>query len=280
MIAFVNDQFIEQDKATLGIGDLSIQRGYGIFDFLRIGNFVPLFMDDHLNRFYNSAEALRLKPLYTRDEIKSIIGEMARRNNMPEAGFKMILTGGYSPDGYELAPPNFLIIQMPVQLSSPDSFAKGMKIITHEYLRDMPSIKTISYLMGVYLQDKLKQHQADDVLYHKDGCVLEFPRSNVFIVTKDKTVMTAKENVLHGITRMKVLELSAKKYRTKEGPVSVEELKNAAEVFLTSSTKRVFPVLAIDNVRVGDGKPGAVTTDLYHSFLKMEKELLEKQTLT
>jgi D-alanine transaminase/branched-chain amino acid aminotransferase len=189
----------------------------------------------------------------------------------------MILTGGYSPDGYGLSFPNFIVIQQPVQMPGLEKFDEGLKIILHEYLRDLPHVKSINYLMGVYLQDKVQHHKADDVLYHHDGCILEFPRSNVFVVTKDEAVITPIKNVLHGITRMKILELAREKYTVEERLVTVDELRNAAEVFLTSTTKRILPVLSIDGKTVGNGKPGKITALLYKSFIDMEKALLPKQ---
>lgn len=274
MIAFINNQFVEESKATLGITDLSIQRGYGVFDFFRTSNFIPLFLDDYLDRFFKSAVALRLQPRHSREELKKIIGEMIRQNKIADAGFRMILTGGYSTDSYEPASPNFIIIRERIQMSDKEKFDKGINIILHEYMRDLPRAKSINYLMGVYLQQKVKQQKADDVLYYKDNCILEFPRSNVFVVTKDRTVVTPAENVLHGITRLKVLELARKKYSVEERAITKEELRNAAEVFLTSTTKRIIPVLTIDNKIVGNGKPGEITISLYESFLKMEKSLI------
>lgn len=273
MIAFVNNLFIEESKATLGITDLSIQRGYGIFDFFRTSNYVPLFLDNYLDRFFKSAGALRLQSPHSREELKNIISEMIRKNKVPDSGFKMILTGGYSSDGYELSSPNFMIIQQPVQLPGIEKFDKGLKIILYEYMRDLPYAKSINYLMGVYLQDKIQQHKADDVLYHKDGNILEFPRSNVFIVTKEHTVVTPTENVLHGITRMKVIEMAGKQFKVEERAITVDELRNAAEVFLTSTTKPILPVLTIDNKMVGFGKPGEITTSLHQAFFEMEKAL-------
>lgn len=274
MIAFVNNQFIEESKATLGISDLSIQRGYGVFDFFRTSNFTPLFLDDYLDRFFTSAATLRLQPMHSKKELKKIIGEMIRQNNIADASFRLILTGGYSGDSYQPASPNFIIIQQAVQLPGNENFIKGIKIILHEYMRDLPTAKSINYLMGVYLQEKVKQKEADDVLYHKDGCVLEFPRSNVFVVTKDGKVVTPAENVLKGITRKKVLELARQKYTVEERAVTIDELKNAAEVFLTSTTKRIIPVLSIDNTEIGDGKPGKITAFLLQAFLKMEANLI------
>lgn len=274
MIAFVNNEFIEEEKASLGITDLSIQRGYGVFDFFRTNNHIPLFIDDYLDRFFKSARTLRLQPRHSREEIKNIISEMIRQNKTPDSGFKMILTGGYSVDGYSLLSSNFIITQQPVQLPGIENFEKGLKIILHEYLRDLPATKSINYLMAVYLQDKIRQHKADDVLYYNNDCILEFPRSNVFIVTKDQTVVTPSKNVLHGITRMKVLELARKKYTVEERSITVDELKNAAEVFLTSTTKPILPVLTIDDKIFGNGKPGEITTSLQQAFLKMEKALI------
>lgn len=274
MIVFVNNEFIEEEKATLGISDLSIQRGYGVFDFFRTSNFIPLFLDDYLNRFFKSAAALRLQPAHTKEELKQIIEEINKQNKIADGGFKMILTGGYSYDGYTLSSPNFLITQQPVQVSDKENFNKGIKIILHEYLRDFPEAKSINYLMGVYLQEKIRQQKADDVLYYKDGYISEFPRSNVFVVTKDQIVVTPARNVLQGITRMKVLELADKHYTVEERAITVDELKNAAEVFLTSTTKRILPVVSVDDIVVGDGKPGEITTSLYKAFLKMEMELI------
>ncbi len=274
MIAFINNQFIEEEKVTLGITDLSIQRGYGVFDFFRAGNNIPLFIDNHLDRFFNSAAMLRLQVPHSKEEIKDIISEMIKRNKMPESSFRLVLTGGYSPDYYELSSPNFIIIQQPVQMSGKEKFDQGSKIILYEYLRDLPQAKSINYLMGVYLQHELQQQKADDVLYYKDGHVLEFPRSNVFAVSKNGTVITPADNVLHGVTRMKVLEIAREKYAVEERAVTVDELKDAAEVFLTNTTKRLQPVLSIDGKTVGNGKPGEITTSLYKSFLKMEKALI------
>ena len=275
MIAFINNQFIEEEKISLGITDLSIQRGYGVFDFFRAANNIPLFINDHLDRFFHSAAMLRLPVPHTKEEIKDIIAEMAEKNNTPNSSFRLVLTGGYSPDYYKLSSPNFIILQQPVHLADKEDFDKGIKIILYEHMREFPQAKSINYLMGVYLQQELRQCQADDVLYYKDNNILEFPRSNVFAVTKDSTVITPADNVLHGITRMKVLQLAREKYKVEERAITVDELKNAAEVFLTNTTKRIIPVIEIDGKIVNNRKPGEITADLYNTFLKMENNLRE-----
>src|SRR4051812_35758342 len=226
MIAFVNDHFLEEEHAFVGIGDLSIQRGYGIFDFFRTVNYVPLFIDDYIERFFSSAEQLRLKLPYSREELKRIIFQLLNKNRIATSGIKMILTGGYSPDGFQPGTPNLIITQHPVEIPSEQHFEKGLRIMLHEYLRDIPTAKSINYLMAIYLREELTRRNADDVLYYRDNQVFEFPRANVFLVTKDKTVVTPSENVLPGITRKKVLEIGGEQFATEERPISVAEMKS------------------------------------------------------
>ncbi|GEO10612.1 aminotransferase class IV [Segetibacter aerophilus] len=279
MIVFINDRFIDEKEASIGISDLSVQRGFGIFDFFRTYRYVPLFLDDYLDRFFNSATLLSLQPRHTREELKTIIYEMIDRNQIETSGFKLILTGGYSQDGFEPGTPNFIMTQQPVEISSEEKFEKGIRIILHEYLRDVPEVKSINYLMAIYLQNRLVEQKADDVLYHQNGEVLEFPRSNVFIVTKEGAVVTPGKNVLHGITRKKVLHIAGRNYKAEERTVTLEDLKNASEVFLTSSTKRLLPVLEIDDVIVGNGKPGKITRELYTAFKQLEEEYYKHEKL-
>jgi branched-chain amino acid aminotransferase len=270
MIAFINNEFLEVEDAKLHVGDLAIQRGYGVFDFLRTRNNVPLFLDDYIERFFKSAIGLRLEPLHSKEKTKEIIHELIRRNNIPQSGIKIMLTGGYSVDMFHSDSTNFIALQQPLNLPSQEKFDKGLKIILHEYMRDLPALKSINYLMAIYLQDRVEQQNADDVLYYKHDHILEFPRSNVFVVTKEQTVVTPSENVLHGITRKKVIELAHKEYKVEERPVSVTELQQASEIFVTSTTKRILPVAQVDDIIIGNGTPGAVTTNLYNKFLELE----------
>jgi len=277
MLAYINHQFIEEEKATLQVSDLAIQRGFGIFDFFRTRNYIPLFLEDYLDRFFNSAASLRLQPMHNRQELTAIIYELIKRNSEPSSGIKMILTGGYSLDGYEPAlAPNLIILQQRLKELSPDQFASGIKVITHEHQRELPTVKSINYLMGVWLQQKVKDQQAADVLYYKNGIVSEFPRANVFMITHDGKVVTPAENVLHGITRKQLLQLAAKKYTVEVRAVSLEEIKTAAEVFMSSTTKRLLPIYQIDETIIGNGKAGPITTLLNTDFITMEEQLLNK----
>ncbi len=279
MYVFLNGAFIDETDAALNIADLSIQRGFGLFDFFRTSNHVPLFLDNYLDRFFRSCSVLDLHPSYSREALKQIIFDLIERNKIETSGIKMIVTGGYSSDSFEPGKPNFIITQQPVKIASEEEFEKGVRIMLYDYLRDVPTAKSINYLMAVYLQKTLAQKNAGDVLYCNNNRILEFPRSNVFIVTPDKRVVTPLDDVLHGITRKKVLEIAGKEYQAEQRAISVEELKRASEVFLTSTTKRLLPVLAIDDHVVGDGTPGEITRKLCKEFIELEKIYCAKQSV-
>ncbi|MGV3657383.1 MAG: aminotransferase class IV, partial [Chitinophagaceae bacterium] len=189
----------------------------------------------------------------------------------------MILTGGYSPDSYQPASPNLVLLQQPLQLPPAEKFKAGVKVITHTYQRELPEVKSTNYLMGIWLQQQVRAHHAADVLYQQNGIVSEFPRANVFIVTKRGKLVTPAQNILKGITRMKLLQLAQKDFEVEERAVHLDEVKDAAEVFMTSTTKRLLPISHVDDVVIGAGHAGPVTTQLNRLFIEMENRITTKQ---
>ncbi len=271
MWTFINDQWIEADKASVHVSDLAVQRGYGVFDFFRTVNGQPLFIDDHLARLYHSASILRLHIPYTADELKTIIAELLQRNQLQTAGIRITVTGGYAADTYSISTPNIIITQSALTMDAAFDASKGLHLITEEYVRELPTVKSINYLMGVYLQQKVKDAGANDVLYVKDGLISELPRSNVFVVTQQNELLTADTNVLYGITRKHILQIAKETMRVNEQPVTLNDVLTAKEVFVSSTTKRLLPVFSVNGKQIGEGKAGVITTQLYHQFLQLEE---------
>ena len=269
---YINEQLLPLDKAVLHVSDLAIQRGYGIFDFFKIQEGHPYFLDDYLHRFYRSAGLMNLEVPHQQEVLKSMIYTLIEKNNLFQSGIKMILTGGYSVDGYHPAAPNLVVTQQDFSLPGGDQLETGIEVITHEYQRELSAAKTINYSMGIWLIDNIRRQQAADVLYHQQGVVSEFPRSNFFIVKKDNTVVTPASGVLAGITRKHVLSLAARDFQAEEGVVTLEDIFQAKEAFLTSTTKRIVPIVKVDHKVIGTGKPGDVSRTLLEGLLKMERE--------
>lgn len=256
---YINDSFVPASQAALQVSDLAIQRGYGIFDFFKTLGHTPVFLNEHLDRFYNSAAQMRLEPGKDRQQLKAVIEELLQKNNIPDAGIKITLTGGYSPDGYSITRPNMIITQQPLKLPDPAAFQKGLRLISHPHQRQMPQVKSLDYLMAIWLQPLIKEKGADDVLYQYNGLVSECPRSNFFIVTADDTVVTSTQP-LKGIIRMKTLEIAGKEFKVEERELTIDEARNAKEAFITSTTKHILPVVQLDGKTIGGGQPGKITT--------------------
>jgi branched-chain amino acid aminotransferase len=119
--------------------------------------------------------------------------------------------------------------------------------MTHNYQRQLSQVKTIDYLMAIHLQPKLKSAGADDILYHDNGFLRECPRANFFLVTGDHKVVTPANNILKGITRMRLLDPGKSALLIEEREISINEIYSAKEAFITSSTKQVLPVRQIDD---------------------------------
>ena len=273
MYSIINGEFVLKSEASILITDLSIQRGFGIFDYFRTINNVPVFLDDHLERFYFSASEMFMDIGYSRSDLARLIQELIDKNGVPDSGIRITLTGGYSEDGYLPAKSNLLITQSPFSFNT-DNFDKGIKLITYKHQRQLPKVKTIDYLMAIRLQNFIKENNADDVLYYNEKEITECPRSNFFIVTKNDEVITPLENVLKGITRKKILEFS--EFNVREDIINPGEILNSKEAFISSTTKNVLPVLEINGTVIGNGKPGKITREIYEKLLLIKEKSFEK----
>lgn len=259
---YLNDAFIPEAQASLLVTDLSIQRGYGIFDFFKTINGKPVFLDDHIARFYNSAQKMHLHISQTPEKLKDIITELMQKNNLPDSGIKMTLTGGYSADAYTLPAAQNLIITQTALTIPKGLQAEGTTLVTYPYQRQLSEIKTLDYSMAIWLQPFIKENNADDVLYQYDGFVKETPRANFFMVTTQGEIVTAKNNILSGVIRKNILNLQDTGFQLTEREFNLEELYNASEAFITSTTKNILPVLKVDGKVIGEGKVGKITTQL------------------
>lgn len=264
MYSMINGELLKTSDAKISITDLSIQRGYGIFDFFKIENHQPCYLQWHLERFYQSAAAMRLRVDVSLTELEAMIFQLMSKNALPDSGIKITLTGGYSGDGYSISRPNMLITQNPLVLNKEIS-PTGIRLVTYDHQRQLPQVKTIDYLQAIYLQPFIKEHHADDVLYCHLGEVKECPRSNFFIVTAADEIITPANEILGGITRKRILNLN--RFNIKEAAITLEQLAAAKEAFITSTTKNVLPVVNINGKAIGDGKPGKITTEIYNAVI-------------
>ncbi len=265
LYAAVNGVLLPSEQASLQISDLSIQRGFGVFDFLKTLNYKPVFLEDHLDRFYRSAAGLRLDVGCTKEELRVSIALVQEKNRLSYSGIRLTLTGGYSTDGITPGKSNLVISQVPLPGVIAAQVQPSIRLVSYPHRRQLPEIKSIDYLMAIWLQPYIRECGADEVLYHVDGSISECPRSNFFMVTADDVLVTPARGILAGIIRGKVLELARQQFAVEVRDVSLGDLAEAKEAFITSTTKHVLPVAQVDGVVFGEAGPVArlLNAELY-----------------
>lgn len=274
----INGRLTPAQDASINVIDLGLLRGYGIFDFFVCDKGVPVFFEDHVNRLRNSVKFLGMEVPYDDETIYQQIIQLTNANGFEKAGLKIIFTGGYSEDGYTPTTPNMIMIQNQFKSAPNHYFTDGIKLVTHDYIREIPDVKTLNYLVPISIRNKIADANAQDVLYFKDGIVSESSRSNIFIVNQDNTVITNEFGVLWGITRKQILNIARAHYKVEERAFSLEETMNAKEVFLTSSTKGTMGVTRIDDKVIADGKVGKITLHLGELLNQFKQEyILERK---
>jgi branched-chain amino acid aminotransferase len=261
---FQNISLLEKQNASLPINDLAFLRGYGVFDFFLLAKGLPLFFEDHWQRLNRSATAMHLQVPFSREELLEAIALLYAKMPLPFAGVRVTLTGGNSPDGYNLGPePNSLITLQPLPMFTDALPEKGMALMTHNYRRPLSQVKSIDYTVGIMMQQHAKTMGFDEVLYVQDGYVSECPRANIFGVNQQGKLITPDSGVLEGITRSRVLNLAHNSIGLEVRPVSLQELLQCKEVFITSTTKGIMPIYKIDNVLIGNEAVPEISAGLY-----------------
>jgi branched-subunit amino acid aminotransferase/4-amino-4-deoxychorismate lyase len=273
---YFNGQILPINEAKVGILDIGLLRGYGIYEAMTVFNGKIFMFSDHMSRFKKSVKFLNIKVSKSDKRIQNIILEIAEKNNLggKRYNIKFILTGGEAIGGIDFNPekPTFYIFVEEWQSLDSRVYSEGTELITHEHLRQYPEYKTTNYITATLLQKEMKSKGAIEILYTWQNKVLECATSNFFIV-KDGKLITAKENVLHGITRKAVIDLANRNnLLIEEREVSVGDMKFADECFLTSSFKDVVPVVKVGDFTISKGVVGEVTKKVMKLFEDYTKE--------
>ncbi|MBN7811149.1 aminotransferase class IV [Algoriphagus sp. H41] len=264
---FADGHIIPTQTATIHPMDLGLIRGFGIFDFFRTSGRTPLFLEHYLDRFIASAEKTHLPLAYSREELRTIVRELIEKNDLVDGGIRMLLSGGVSENHFSPAEGKLFIFAEPLSMPAEEKYREGVKLLTLEYVRPIADIKTTNYTLPVWHSVNWKRLEAEDVLYHWNGEVSESSRSNFYIV-KNGVIHTPDQHILMGITRKKILEIADKVVIR---PVTLEEVWDADEAFISSTTKVLLPVTQLDDRKIGSGKPGPVTLDILGKFRALEK---------
>lgn len=261
-LCYINGRIQLTDEGAIGINDLALQRAYGVFDFGRTYNGKLFHFERNLKRFRNSASEILLEVPDSDEKIREVSDELIEGSDLKTPSIRLLLTGGYSED---LSEPNFIIIAEELPIYSEKIFEGGIAVVTAEYQRELPEIKSINYLNAIRTARLRREKEVFDTLYHSKVGITECPRNNFFAFLGD-ILVTPKDHVLHGVTRGVVMELASGHFSIEERAVGIDEIGSFDEAFTTSTIKRVLPITKIDDSSIGTGSVGERTSKLMRLF--------------
>ena len=259
---YFNGDLVPYDKIHLHVSDLLLQRGYGVFDYFRSRNGSLLWLEDYMERLFTSVEMSGIKTDLDRNQLVAVIRELQGMNNLANGAFKVLVSGGYS-DNLDSVTGQHNIIVLNLHWTPPpeETFARGVNLIKDRYIRPNPEVKTLFYFNRLKLQNKLREFNAVDVLYHTDR-ISEASRANLFFV-KNGQVYTPASDILKGITRKQVLSLFGE-IRVED--IDADRLYDFDEIFMTSTSQDVTPVVSVEGKKIGKGLPGPVSREILAAF--------------
>lgn len=284
MWAVVNGTFVRDNEAVVSVHDRGLRYGDGVFDTLRVYEGQPFLLARHLARLLDGAGALGIAPRPDSQALARLIGDLIDRNGLRHALVRTTLTRGVSPgwDPEQVTDPTLIIVEQPFAGYPEPLYASGASIavLTESRFRPAalaPSVKSLSLLAHVQAKrEAIEQGAHEAVLCTESGFVAEGTISNVFCVEGGRLrTPPLSDGVLAGITREVVLDLARRDgMPTEESSVTPEALREADEVFLTSTGMEVLSVTQIDGRLVGTGQPGPVTLALRRRYRELVRETL------
>ena len=276
-IAYVNGRYLPQRDASVNIEDRGYQFADGIYEVVHMhrGRFIDA--DRHLARLERSLGEVRIAAPMGQAALRHVLGEVARRNRVRDGLIYMQVTRGVARRDHAFpaqpVPPALVVTAQRIPPYPSDIGAWSGRAITHPDERwARCDIKSTGLLPNVLARQAAREQGAiEAILIDGDGMVTEGAATSLWIVDAKGVVRTRHldHGILPGCTRDALLTLMAEAGVTfEQRAFSEAELRLAPEVFLTSATGFVKPLLAVDGRAVGDGTPGPVTRRLFGLFAR------------
>ena len=259
---FINGEFLNQEDAKVSYEDRGYVFGDGVYEYIRAYNGKLFTVTEHFERFLRSASEIQIDLGYTVEELTDIVRQLLEVNDIQNGGIYIQATRGVAPRNHSFPTPEVKPVIMAFAKSYDRpyyNFENTINSITFEDIRWLRcDIKSLNLLGNVLAKEYAVKYNATEAIQHRGETVTEGASSNVYAI-KDGEIYTHPVNnyILNGITR-KVIKWVAEDYNIpfNEETFTVDFLKIADEVIVSSTSAEVTPVVKIDGEIVSDGKVG------------------------
>jgi len=264
-IVYLNGQYLPAEQAKVSVLDRGFLFGDGVYEVIPAYGGRLLRLAEHLQRLQNSLDGIRLKNPMSQQQWLEVIQTLMQENESQDQSVYLQITRGsasYRDHSFpESIQPTVFIMVNSLHAVNVEKLKQGVCAITLDDIRwKACNIKATALLANVMLRQQATEKNCAEAILIREGIATEGAASNLFMV-KNGCIITAPISsfLLPGITRDLIIELAlANNMALQERDISENELRNADEIWLTSSTKEIMPVIKLDNKSVGTGSYGAV----------------------
>jgi D-alanine transaminase len=280
-VVYLNGEYLREEQAQVSVHDRGFLFGDGIYEMIPVYAGRPFRVVEHLQRLANSLEEVGISNPCDQEKWLDIFATLLERNGDGDQKIYLQVTRGAPPAREHKFPVG---VKPTVMVSSKTLYAPADKlqdraasaIVCEDIRWHRCDIKTISLLPNVLMSQQAINAGAEEAILVRDGLVTEGASSNVFVVLEGEVYTAPKgPRILGGITRDLIIELiNADGISFMEQSVTIEQLRNASEIWVSSSTREIMPVVKLDGKPVGNGQVGPVTETVAALYKKFKEDFL------
>jgi D-alanine transaminase len=279
-MVFLNGKHLPIEEAKVPVLDRGFIFGDGVYELVPVYSRVPFRLDEHLARLERSLSETGIRNPYPRAQWREIIFKLIDAQPFEDQGVYFQVTRGVAKRDHAFpknAEPTVFMMSNPLVNPPKELVEKGGRAVTAQDNRWLRcDIKSISLIGNCLLRQLSAEEGAAETILFRDGNLTEASASNVFIVKGGRIASPAKGNlILPGITYDVVTELArANGLPLDFREVTEAEVRGADEIWVTSSSKEVFPIVELDGRKVGEGRPGPLFRRMYDLYQEFKHKVM------
>jgi D-alanine transaminase len=279
-MVYLNGRFLPIEEATVPVLDRGFIFGDGVYELIPVYSRVPFRLDEHLARLERSLGEVKIRNPFSRTQWRDIIYRLIDAQAFEDQGVYFQVTRGVAKRDHAFpkdAQPTVFMMANPLVTPPREAVQKGALAVSAQDNRWLRcDIKSISLIGNCLLRQVSAEAGAAETILFRDGKLTEASASNVFVVKNGVILSPPKGNlILPGITYDVVTELAqANGLPLELRDVSEKEVRGADEIWVTSSSKEVLPIVALDGAQVGEGRPGPVFARMHQLYQEFKQKVM------
>lgn len=281
-IVYLNGAFMPLEDAKIPVLDRGFIFGDGVYEVIPVYSRHPFRLPEHLARLQHSLDGIRLaNPMSDSAWIKLTYDLIAKNEGEDQSIYLQVTRGVAKRDHAFPREVKQTVFMMSSPLTTPprEQIENGAPAITANDFRWLKcDVKSVALLGNCLLRQQAADAGAVEAILFRNGQLTEASASNVFVVKNGVLLAPPKDNlVLPGITYDVVIEIAqAREFELEVRQISEAEVRNADEIWVTSSTKEVLAITTLDGKPVGDGKPGMLFRRMHTLYQEFKRDVMRK----